>query len=449
MLLLQVPGVPSEHVHQGIECEGEKPSTLCLTKDYSTFDLPFKSKPNLIKIGFEISDVLGINDKDYSITFGLYFSVEWIEPRLNLSSELWGEDNVAREEDLVPVNLELIKNLWIPNIFIYNLKTFKTIDVLSKLAGLWIDSTKRIYYSQATSITFICPMLFDSFPLDTQRCKFQVGSYSYDMNRMVFDVSTLGYIQKTQSIILDYEIVIKDLKKSDRIFEAGALGNFSLAGFEMTLSRHVMSYIITYYLPSGLFVVVSWISFLIPPDIVPGRMTLLITLFLVLVNIFNNVTTNSPKAEGLTAIEIWMLVCILFVFGALIVYAVILYLKQKMRHPKGKKVSRDDTNKTSINDEQQEKTAVLLSCQNGQSAVTILSKNGHDEARPRPSIGDREKSRSSTSCNEKTYTKWNYQYAKLDRFFLFFFPLLFLIFNTIYWGYFSLWDKWVQYGEEE
>ena len=32
-----------------------------------------------------------------------------------------------------------------------------------------------------------------------------------------------------------------------------------------------MSYIITYYLPSGLFVVVSWISFLIPPDIVPGK----------------------------------------------------------------------------------------------------------------------------------------------------------------------------------
>ena len=44
-------------------------------------------------------------------------------------------------------------------------------------------------------------------------------------------------------------------------------------------------------------------------------MALLITLFLVLVNIFNNVTTNSPKAQGLTAIEIWMLACILFVFG--------------------------------------------------------------------------------------------------------------------------------------
>ena len=73
------------------------------------------------------------------------------------------------------VNLELIKSLWIPNIFIYNLKSFQTIDVLSKLAGLWIDARKRIYYSQATHITFICPMLFDSFPLDTQICKFQVS----------------------------------------------------------------------------------------------------------------------------------------------------------------------------------------------------------------------------------------------------------------------------------
>ena len=49
-----------------------------------------------------------------------------------------------------------MKNLWIPNIFIYNLKSFRTIDVLSKLAGLWIDAKKRIYYSQATHITFIC-----------------------------------------------------------------------------------------------------------------------------------------------------------------------------------------------------------------------------------------------------------------------------------------------------
>ena len=91
-----------------------------------------------------------------------------------------------------------------------------------------------------------------------------------------------------------------------------------MAGFEMRLMRKIYHYIITYYLPSAMFVSVSWISFLIPPDNVPGRMAMLITVFLVLVNIFNTITTNIPKAEGLTAIETYIIVCILFVFGALL-----------------------------------------------------------------------------------------------------------------------------------
>ena len=97
----------------------------------------------------------------------------------------------------------------------------------------------------------------------------------------------------------------------------------------MTLSRHVLKYLYIYYLPSGLFVVVSWVSFLIPPEVVPGRMAMLITLFLVLINIFNNVISNSPNVEGMTAIAAWMLACILFVFGALLAYAFILWRKKK------------------------------------------------------------------------------------------------------------------------
>jgi hypothetical protein len=33
-------------------------------------------------------------------------------------------------------------------------------------------------------------------------------------------------------------------------------------------------------------------------------MALLVTLFLVLVNIFNAITTNSPKADGLNALQV-------------------------------------------------------------------------------------------------------------------------------------------------
>ena len=65
---------------------------------------------------------------------------------------------------------------------------------------------------------------------------------------------------------------------------------------------------------------------MIPPDIVPGRMALLITLFLVLINIHNTIQTNSPKAEGFTAIKTWVIACIIFVFGAMLEYSAILLL---------------------------------------------------------------------------------------------------------------------------
>ena len=41
-------------------------------------------------------------------------------------------------------------------------------------------------------------------------------------------------------------------------------------------------------MPSALFVCVSWISFVVPIDAIPGRMALLVTLLLVLINMFNS-----------------------------------------------------------------------------------------------------------------------------------------------------------------
>ena len=312
----------------GFKCSSVTAQTACLPQNYSKFELPNATGTNPIAVEILIEEVLRINDKDYSITFSCYYNINWPDKRIFLTPEFGNEqmkgmppntNKTLNPNILVPMNLEMTKDLWLPNVMIYNLKTYKVMDVLSKLAGLWIRADYVVSYSEATHITFICPMHFDKFPLDTQRCKFLVGSYSYDDSQMTFTTSNAKYNNKeSNSIALDYEIEILKLSKEDSLLIFEGLGNFSLAGFELVLRRYVSTYIITYYLPSGLFVIVSWISFLIPMDVIPGRMALLVTLFLVLVNIFNNVTTNTPKAEGLTAIEAWMLACILFVFGALI-----------------------------------------------------------------------------------------------------------------------------------
>ncbi len=157
------------------------------------------------------------------------------------------------------------------------------------------------------------------------------------------------------------------------------MGNFSITGVEIRLDRHYLKYLYVYYLPSGLFVVVSWASFLIPPEVVPGRMAMLITLFLVLINIFNTVTTNSPNVEGMTAIAAWMIVCILFVFAALAGYAWLLWKKKK-------------------------------SCLKRKRLRKMTEEEGKLRSRRKEEFR-----------------------SKVDDMFLVVFPLLFTIFNTIYW----------------
>ena len=154
---------------------------------------------------------------------------------------------------------------------------------------------------------------------------------------------------------------------------------YSFSGVEMKLKRNMQKYLYIYYLPSGLFVVVSWVGFLIPPEVVPGRMAMLITLFLVLINIFNIVTSNSPNVEGMTAIAAWMLVCIFFVFGALVGYAYLLWKKKKscLKRKKVKKMSEDENKMRQI-------------------------------------------------------LKEDYR-SKVDDVFLVVFPIMFLVFNLIYW----------------
>ena len=75
----------------------------------------------------------------------------------------------------------------------------------------------------------------------------------------------------------------------------------------------------------GSYLVVCWTYVVFYPA---GRMALLVTLFLVLVNIFNSVTGQAPKSEGLTAVETWVVMCILHVFCVLLEYAVILKIIQ-------------------------------------------------------------------------------------------------------------------------
>ena len=119
---------------------------------------------------------------------------------------------------------------------------------------------------------------------------------------------------------------------------------YSIAGFKMVLRRSVKPFIINVYLPTSLLVAVSFIGFLIPADMVPGRMALIVTTFLMLVNIENSHRKDGPKvrvnaafkqvcsniemqAKAVTALDVWLLICVTFVAMALFEYAALLKIR--------------------------------------------------------------------------------------------------------------------------
>ena len=128
------------------------------------------------------------------------------------------------------------------------------------ILGLWVVNKTGILYSQETHVTFWCPMRFERYPLDYQVCKFKIGSYAYDENKMKFKTNLLQYNNKLRNTILDYNVQILPLQEEDSLFIWQNIGNYSLTGFEMRLRRNSLKYLVNYYLPSGLFVIVSWVT---------------------------------------------------------------------------------------------------------------------------------------------------------------------------------------------
>ena len=83
--------------------------------------------------------------------------------------------------------------------------------------------------------------------------------------------------------------------------------NYSVTGFVVVLERSVYPFLLNIYHPTFLVVLASFISFFIPVNVVPGRIGLLITTFLVLINVSNESVNTAPGTSSFTAMGAWLM----------------------------------------------------------------------------------------------------------------------------------------------
>ena len=91
----------------------------------------------------------------------------------------------------------------------YTMSWFTKLSQMFYTQNLWCVATAALLYTYNSHHN---PNPYQSIFI-FKRCKFQVGSYSYDDTKMIFLESgrVKGYVETSRSIVLDYDVKINPL----------------------------------------------------------------------------------------------------------------------------------------------------------------------------------------------------------------------------------------------
>ncbi|XP_048400923.1 glycine receptor, alpha 4a isoform X4 [Stegostoma tigrinum] len=254
---------------------------------------------------------------DYRLN--VFLRQEWNDPRLAYSE--YPDDSL----DLDP---SMLDSIWKPDLFFANEKgaSFHAVTTDNKL--LRIFKNGNVLYSIRLTLILSCPMDLKNFPMDVQTCAMQLESFGYTMNDLIFQWLGKESVQVAEGLTLP-QFILNDEKDLGYCTKYYNTGTFTCIEVKFHLERQMGYYLIQMYIPSLLIVILSWVSFWINMDAAPARVGLGITTVLTMTTQSSGSRASLPKVSYVKAIDIWMAVCLLYVFAALLEYAAVNFVSRQ------------------------------------------------------------------------------------------------------------------------
>ncbi|XP_066908101.1 glycine receptor subunit alpha-4 isoform X2 [Halyomorpha halys] len=308
---------------------------FALDSDYDKYKPP--DSLTYVNVSLFIHRVSAVDESKEEISLEVFLQVYWIDNRINVTS---------MESDHIELNWDKDQKIWVPDLYIRQLRDMKILTLFQEMTFVRLYQNRTLRVSMGATILIKCDMDFVLYPLDVQKCAVDFSSYKYTEESMVFQwlhgKSSLSFpsdFGKDGYRLPKYVVTFEAQNDSQCVFYGE--GNHSTARMLITMSREIRSHLLESYLPSTLFVIMSWGSFVVMPEVVPGRMVLLVTTLLSLVTMFDTIRNNSPSALELKCIEVWLISCTLFVFLALLEYFIVLFGIRYDKHWRHKKAELD------------------------------------------------------------------------------------------------------------
>ena len=264
---------------------------VCIGNDYKKH-LPPEDGTTKVYSTIKNPQVREVHAKKKTISLDFSLTMQWLDSRIRTSLP-HGEEKGGD----ITLGTKAVEEIWSPDLRFMNRQSFKEKDewaslietqivtgtTINLLEGkintkyeLSIPTVEMIYDVKTT--VYCQDWSYIKYPMDDQTCEVLFGSASASSIFTLLQASD-GYDNKSdhRAVNFDMEIEYFDQNKTD---------SRNQIGIRIEMHRVTISFILKYYAPCIAIVLVSEIGFIIPVTAIPGRVGLLVTQFLTLINLF-------------------------------------------------------------------------------------------------------------------------------------------------------------------
>ncbi|EFO21538.2 hypothetical protein LOAG_06953 [Loa loa] len=234
----------------------------------------------LLTLDITIDSIDAISEVNMDYTITMYLHQYWRDERLSWSQHFHIND--------MTLSGDFSQHIWVPDTFLANDKQSFLHDVTEKNKMIRIEYDGQITYGMRFTTTLACHMNLRNYPLDNQNCTVEIESYGYT----------------TSEVLMRWN-------QPDAIFgvEKVDVPQFQILGYQ-TLNRIVRTTTGAYQRLSLAF---------------HFKRSAGTTTVLTMTTISAGVRQSLPRISYVKSIDVYLVVCFMFVFAALLEYAAVNY----------------------------------------------------------------------------------------------------------------------------
>ncbi|XP_013147363.1 PREDICTED: glutamate-gated chloride channel isoform X3 [Papilio polytes] len=379
--------------------------------------------PAVVNINLFVRSITTISDIKMEYSVQLTFREQWLDERLKFNN-LGGR--------LKYLTLTEANRVWMPDLFFSNEKEGHFHNIIMPNVYIRIFPNGNVLYSIRISLTLSCPMNLKLYPLDKQTCSLRMASYGWTTDDLVFLWKEGDPVQVVKNLHLPRFTLEKFL--TDYCNSKTNTGEYSCLKVDLLFKREFSYYLIQIYIPCCMLVIVSWVSFWLDQGAVPARVSLGVTTLLTMATQSSGINASLPPVSYTKAIDVWTGVCLTFVFGALLEFALVNYASRSDMHRENLKKTRREMEAAASMDAASD---LLDTDSNATFAMKPLMRAGDSKMRQcEIHITSKPK-----NCCRLWMSKFPTRSKRIDVISRITFPLVFALFNLAYWSTYLFRDE--------